>query len=312
MELPLSLNKLRSLSPRIKFILFSYMLLLPALLVQLSIYLYPLFQTIFLSFHYKSLFYPWKGTPFVGLGNYVDLFQTSLFWFALKNTFLWVAISVLFITFLGVGAALLLNHEILTKLRIRAIARGLILIPWILPVIVATVAWKWMYQPTFGLVNQVMMNLGIIHEPIEFLSNPKWIWASIIVAKVWRDFPFVTITTLAALQAIPQVILESATVDGAGPFARFTHITFPLLRPVIMVVIFLELIWTWNNFVWIYMLTRGGPGDFTQILAILVYIQAFEDYNVGYASSIAMVMIGITVVLGLIYLRFYTKKWMES
>ena len=181
------------------------------------------------------------------------------------------------------------------------LVRSLILIPWVTPPVVAVAAWKWLLDARYGVVNQLLVGLGFIDQGIPFLAKTRTVWGAIETMLVWRELPFVVITFLAALQSIPSELKEAARVDGATEFQIQTRIVLPLLRPVIAVVTLLTTIWTFNNFVYVWLATRGGPGDYTQVLATQMYMTSFVDYRMGAGAAIGVVMSVIMFVFALVY-----------
>ncbi len=279
-----------------------YLLLLPALVVLFLFFFGPAVYNIYLSFLEISLFQLARGGEWVGLQNYVDLATDDEIRTVIWNTVFWLTfVTVAIRMVLGMGLALLLNTKALKRWRLTGLARSLLLLPWLTPPVVAVGVWQWMLHPRYGAVNLILFELGWIDQGIPFLVNVSTVWWSIVAIFVWRELPFVVISLLAGLQSIPQDLEEAARIDGAGNFGVFLHITLPLLRPVIVIIILLTTIWTFNNFVYVWLTTRGGPGNYTQVLATQMYTEGFTNYQLGLGASIGVVMSGIMMVFAIIY-----------
>ena len=206
------------------------------------------------------------------------------------------------------GFALLLNAPVLRRWRLMGLARSLTLIPWVTPPVVAVAAWKWLLHPRYGAINQILFDLRIIDNGIPFLVKASTVWGAIIAIIVWRELPFVIISLLAGLQSIPSDLYEAATVDGASPLQVFRHITLPLLKPVIVIITMLTTIWTYNNFVYVWLTTQGGPGNYTQVLATQMYTEAFTNYRLGYGASVGVLMSLIMLIFAIVYFLTIFKQ----
>lgn len=291
-------QQLRKLIDRIE----PYALLLPALMVLTLFFTGPALYNIFLSFHRVSLFELGSGGEWVGLDNFITLARSNVTWLALKNTTFWLtAVTVVLRLILGLGLALLLNAAVLSRWRLSGLARTLVLIPWITPQVVAVAAWSWLLEPRYGAINQLLVGAGIVESGIPFLSQTSTVWWAIVTIVVWRELPFVVISLLAGLQSIPLSLQEAARIDGASEWGVFRYVTLPLLRPVIVVVALLTTIWTFNNFVYVWLTTQGGPGNYTQVLATQEYITAFTDFNFGLGAAVGVLMSAIMLVFSLVY-----------
>ena len=180
--------------------------------------------------------------------------------------------------------------------------------PWTLPDVIAGLVWKFMYDPLSGIVNDVLLRVGLIGRPVEWLSDPLLALPSVIVADVWRGFPFVMLILLAGLQAISRDLYEAARIDGASTWQEFRHITIPGLRGVAVVALALDTIWQFRRFGLIYAMTQGGPGYRTAILPILVYKQYFRFFNFEYASAIAAVAAVVMLIISVPYIRAVVRE----
>lgn len=286
-----------------------YVLLLPAFVVLALFFLGPALFNVALSFQKISLFELGKGGEWVGLANFATLIRDPLTGLALKNTVLWLTlVTVIARVALGLGLALLLNASVMRRWYFAGLARSLVLIPWITPPVVAVAAWQWLLHPRYGAVNQLLIEAGLIRSGIPFLVRTSTVWWAIVVIVVWRELPFVVISLLAGLQAIPEEIYEAARIDGASEWRLLLHVTIPLLRPVLAVVTLLITIWTFNNFLYVWLTTRGGPGQSTQVLATQMYTEAFTNYQLGYGAAVGVLMSVIMLVFSIVYFHTTFKK----
>ena len=251
-----------------------YALIAPAVLLSAAVLLYPLVQAIRISLFRKVLGFPER---FVGLANFRDLFADPQFLNSLGITFWWTLGSVIGQVLFGFGLALLLNHSF----RGRAVYRTLFLLPWVLPNFIAALTWVWMFNDRFGIIPALLMGLGLVSHPVLFLADPTLTLGAVIAVNVWKNYAFVMIVMLAALQAIPADLYESARVDGASWLDEFRSITLPLVKPMLVIVVLLRLIWTFNTFELVFIMTEGGPGHSTEILTITAFLQAFRGGVVG-------------------------------
>ncbi|POG54160.1 carbohydrate ABC transporter permease [Haloferax marisrubri] len=276
---------------------------LPTLLIMGVILIYPLVRTVWLSFHVaQGSQYVW-----VGLQNYIDVLESDWLGGVIFNTVLWTGLTVGLQFAVGIAAAMLLN----TKFRGRAFVRGLWLVPWVTPGIVAALVWKWMYHPQFGVLNRFLTDIGLTDSYIAWLSNPDLAIFAIILAGVWKGFPFSMIMYLAGLQSINQDLYRAAHIDGAPWYARFWHVTLPQLRPVLKVTILLTTIWTFNYFVLVFAMTGGGPAGSTDILPNKVYTLAFNEFQFGLSSALAIIMFLILMVFMVFYVRALKQQGEE-
>lgn len=274
----------------------------PAMAVLAFFFAGPALYNIALAFQDQSLFDIGKPGRWVGLENFRVVLSDRSTWAALWNTTLPLTIvTVLLRLVFGLALALLLNAEVFRRWRLGWLVRSLILIPWVTPPVVAVAAWKWLLDARYGVINQALIGLGVIDQGIPFLAKTDWVWPAIQTMLIWRELPFVVITFLAALQSIPSDLRDAARIDGAGAWAFQTRIVLPLLKPVIAVVTLLTTIWTFNNFVYVWLATRGGPGDYTQVLATQMYSTSFIDYRMGEGAAVGVVMSLIMFAFALAY-----------
>ncbi|MCY4146025.1 MAG: sugar ABC transporter permease [Chloroflexi bacterium] len=274
----------------------------PAVLIIASTILVPFGIAVFLSLHNWNLKRPGRER-FVGLENYIDWLGDSDFWEPLQTTFTFAIGSVVVILVISLLVALLLNEEFPG----RGVLRALLLIPWAIPSVVNALLWKWLLNPQYGLVNAVAYELGIITEYQNVLGSMPSVMIWLIIAYSWIHIPLATLLLLSGLQTIPGDIYESAIVDGAGIWQRFAFITFPLLRPMLSIVIIFEMIFALKVFDIIFVLTAGGPADATNVLGWQIYTETFRKLDFGAGSSIAMLLGAITLALAIIFYVFLDR-----
>jgi len=239
------------------------------------------------------------GQPgqFVGLGNFLELCRDDVFRRTVWNTFEYTFVSCIFKFAFGLAMAVILNQEYPCKGLVRAIA----LLPWIIPTVLSTIAWLWMFDSTFSVFNWVLARVGI-QGPV-WLGHRHWPMVSLLIVNVWRGTPFVGICCLAGMQTIPEEIYEAAKVDGTTALQRFRHITLPLLMPVVTVVLLLTIIQTFGDFQLIYVLTRGGPANSTHVFSTLSYFTGIQAGQLGMGAAISLTMFPVLVVVIALTLR---------
>ena len=230
---------------------------------------------------------------YVGLGNFVWLAQNPLFWESLGRSLYWTVGNAVLQLVGGLGIALLLH----ANLRGRAIARGIVLFPFIVPAVVAALIWNYLLNDMVGVINYVLQSLHIITQPLGAMSTPSKAMNTIILISVWKFMPFMVVMFLSRLQTLPLELSEAARIDGCGPLRVFTKITLPWLMPVIIVALLLRIIWSFNEFDLPFLLTQGGPLNATMTLPLLIRYLAFDYLDVGKAAAVALVMIVILFAL---------------
>lgn len=269
----------------------------PAFIVLFIILIYPLGYSFWLSFHEWTLRGFKKGIPFIGLENYIDLFSNPEFLKTLRITFTFVILAIGIEFVLGMGLALLLNHE----LKGRGLMRSIILIPMMCTNVVIGLTWRLLFNYEFGLVNYYLNWIGL--TSVNWLSDASVALPAIIIVDVWNTTSFVALLILAGLQTLPEEPYEAATIDGASGWQLFIYLTLPFLRPTILVVLLWRFIDTFRIFDVIYLLTAGGPARATETVSIYVYRNGFHFFNLGYASASSYIMILIMLVIGAILAR---------
>jgi multiple sugar transport system permease protein len=267
-----------------------YVLLSPAVLATVIIVFYPMVQALITSLYNNILWKP-RAVRFIGLDNYIAIWNDPVFWSSLGRTAIWIGLTVPLQLLLGLVTALLLNQTF----RWRGLARSLILIPWALPSVVIGLMWSWIYNPQVGLLNDLMLRLGLLQSAMPWLANPDTSLYAIIVALVWQGFPFFAIMILAGLQTIPHSLY-----DGASDMQQFWHITLPALKSVLVTAVMLRIIWVANSVDVIYVMTGGGPGYATHTLPLYALKRTYASMDFGYGSALAVSF--SLLLLGAIYL----------
>ncbi|NBD24066.1 carbohydrate ABC transporter permease [Paenibacillus glycinis] len=270
--------------------------LIPALLLVLAFTYYPFLRGIIMAFQDYKLF-DLRHVRFVGFDNFKAAFHDPKFLVALKNSGYWVFFSLIFQFVLGLSLALLLKKPF----RGRGIFQGFAFYSWALSGFLIGMIWKWMFNSQIGVINDLLLRVGIIHERIGFLSNPKWAMTSVIIANVWYGIAFFAIMLLAALQSVPSELYEAADMDGATGIRKLWNVTLPYILPTIIATTLLRAIWIFNDPTIIYGLTNGGPAGSTHILSSLMLDKIIYAGDYGAASAIGVIMI----VLLLLYTIFF-------
>jgi len=286
------------LSARTRKLLVGYCYLLPAVLCMLATVVVPIGLAIKMSL-YNDILYKPQDYKFIWFGNYLRLVDDPVFWLSLWNSVVWVFGSVILQFIAGFAAALLLHQAF----RGRALVRTLTLLPWIIPGVVVGLIWEWLYQPNYGVINDLLLRAGWMQDRVAWLSSPDLAMGAVIFTNVWRGIPFFTIMLLAGLQAIPDELYEAAHVDGAGVVSRFWHITVPLLRPIIVVATATRIIWTFNYADLIFVMTGGGPANATQITSTYTLMQAYSVLDFGYAAALSVVLLLVMLAFTAAYLK---------
>jgi multiple sugar transport system permease protein len=267
---------------------------------------YPLGLGIWLSFTDARL---GRGGEFIGIENYVFLKEDSTFWLSVFNTLLYTSVASIIKFAVGLYLALLLNE----KLPFKAIIRAVVLIPFIVPTVLSAIAFWWLFDPQFSIISWSLKKMHLITNNIDFLGdvwNARW---SVIFANIWRGVPFVAITLLAGLQTVSPSLYEAATIDGATSWQRFRYITYPLLTPIIAVVMTFSVLFTFTDFQLIWVMTRGGPVNATHLMATFSYQRAIMSGYLGEGAAISTAM--IPFLLGAILVSWFglqRRKWQQG
>jgi multiple sugar transport system permease protein len=282
--------------------LIGVLVVLPALVLILSLIVYPVAYSLWLSLLEKHSFFPQER--FIGLENYSYLWTDAEFWTSLWLGVIYSVWTILFQLILGVAAALILNESFAG----RGLVRGMVLFPYMIPTIVAVILWKWLLNDTYGVVNYWLVALGIVRDPISWLGT-EHIMLSTIVMSVWQFFPFVLLSILARLQTIPEELYEAAKVDGATPLRRFVHVTLPQIRGILFVVILLRSIWMFTKFDTVWLMGEGaGAGRYIRTLPVYAYMRTLTYYQAGLGAAIAVIMFAILMVSTVLYFRLFREE----
>ena len=282
---------------------FALLLLLPAAVVVFGVVIWPVVRTLVVSLYDVDSAMP-GSYPFVGLDNYVRVFQDSRFYSVLGHTMYFTLVSTFLELALGIAVALLLN----APLGARWLWRSIVVLPWALPTIVNGALWRWIYNGQYGALNGLLDTLGISQTPTQWLGEPFLALNMVIIADVWKNTSIVVFFILAGLQTIPSDLYEAARVDGAGPWRAFWRLTIPMLAPSIAVVLILRTIEAFKVFDIIYVMTGGGPASGTQTIAFYTYLQAFSNQLFGYGAALAYLIVLAVFALAMVYLRILRQN----
>ncbi|MDI3543144.1 MAG: multiple sugar transport system permease protein [Candidatus Atribacteria bacterium] len=277
-----------------------YLFILPSLILLIILVFYPLFMTFIYSFYDMSL----VSNRYLGWEAYQKLFQNPKLYLIFKNSLTWTILVVFFQCLLGLGSALILQQTFVGN----AFLRGLVILPWVMPGVIAGMAWRLIYDPHLGLLNHYLQILGIVDRPLTWLSSPNMALYAVIFTAIWKGFPFSTIMYLAGLQGVPSELYEAAEIDGANEVKQFFHITIPSMKPIITVTLLLTFIWTFNYFELVYVMTGGGPAESSHIFPTYIYDLAFKRFRFGDASRFAVVDFLFLLIFSLFYVRTTFKS----
>ncbi len=275
----------------------------PAILLLLALMAYPILYSAYLSLHQYNLRRP-RVFEFIGLQNYGDILADPQFWNAAQVTLYFSMGSIALTIALGTALALLLNE----RWPGRGVLRAIALIPWAVPPVVNGLVWQWLFEGRYGLVNAILLNLGLIDSYQAWLVNPSTALPALIIAQVWNHTPFVAVIMLAALQTIPDELYDAARVDGANVVQRFWHVTLPWLSHSLLLVLITQTMVALRTFDIIYVLTGGGPGDSTTVVAWLTYITTFGFTDFGKGNAYAYIIALVTLALSVVYIRMLWKR----
>lgn len=271
----------------------SYAFLSPTIILLFVLMIIPIVMVIGYSLQDRAII--GKNHEFVGLDNYVSVLTNPDFWNATSNTVLFTVVSVVAHLIIGLGFALTLNSTLIGAVP-RAIFRGLYVLPWLFTVAVIAVLWRMLLAPN-GVIN------FLLNSDIEWLASPQLALGTVTFINIWAGYPFFMVSLLAGLQGIPSDLYEAAVVDGAGPVQRFWNVTVPQLRPIIVSLVLLDLIWTSQQFALIWMTTGGGPINVTEVLSTFTYKLAFAKYDFSQAATSAVLVLLMSMILAVFYVR---------
>jgi multiple sugar transport system permease protein len=272
---------------------------------MVAMFAYPLFYNIWMSVtDFRVATFLTGVAPFVGLDNYVDLFRNKTFYSALWLTGIFTAVSIAGQMTIGMLLALFFWR----RFPLNATMRALLLAPWLLPLVVSASVWQWMFQQDYGVINYVLVSLGITDSKIPWLVDPTNALISVIITNIWIGIPFSMAVFHSGLQALPREILEAAELDGAGKIQRFFLVILPLLRPLTAIVFVLSVTYTVKVFDLIYVMTAGGPADATQTLAILSFKLSFKIFDFGHGAAVGNVLVLISLFFAYFYIRSFRRQ----
>jgi len=280
--------------------MFALLLTAPGLALLAAVVVYPLVTALITAFYKQSLVEP--GREFVGFDNIVDVLSGDFFTL-LSQTIVFTLGTTIAPFVIGFGLALALN----TKIRGAKVLRGLMLVPWLIPGVVVSFLWMWIFNANYGVMNALLESVGLIDAPQAWLADPTTAMVAVIVAKTWQSFPWMMVMLLAGLQTVPPELHEAAEIDGAGTVRRFFSITVPQMSGIIGLVLLLEFIWNFQHFDIIYVLTGGGPAGSTETFATAVYETAFDGFDLGKAGALGLLWMVLLMGLVVVYVRFSEK-----
>jgi len=276
-------------------------LMLPGVLLLMVFMAYPFFLGIWLSLTDSMI---GRSGHFIGLRNFLELLEDGIFLQTARNTFIYALVTVPFKAALGLALALALNN----RLRLANVVRAAVMMPWIVPTALSTLGWFMIFDPVFSPFSWLLKNLGLINKNINFLGDPFLAIASVCLANIWRGIPFFGIIILAGLQAVPQELHEAASMDGAGSWQRFWHITVPSIRGVVLIATLLSINWTFADFQLIYGLTKGGPANQTHIFGTYAYQIGLVATDIGQGAAIALYMFPILTFFAILLLMYLRRE----
>jgi len=279
---------------------FSWIMLAPGVLFLIAFVAYPFFYGIYLSLQERQVA---KAGLFVGLGNFVTLFHDGVFWQVSRNTFLYTIVTTILKLLGGLAMALVMNQAF----RGRNLARAFLLLPFIVPTILSTIAWMWIFDPTFSVINWTLVHTGAIRTGFSWLGNASLAMVAIIIVNTWRGIPFYGITLLAGLQTISPELYEAAAMDGASINQRFWHVTLPIIKPILIIVTMFSIIFTFADFQIVYALTHGGPANATQVYVTYAFDLGMSAGQLGMGAAAALTMLPALVLL-IIGLTLYLRR----
>lgn len=283
-----------------------YLLVAPALLTVLTVVFIPVVNAVSMSFQSYDLRRP-SRIGFIGLGNYTEVLSDPLFWQSVWKTVVWVGVGVGFQFLFGFILALLLNRRFFG----RGLVRSISLIPWVTPGVLIGLMWRWIYDGSYGVLNDILFRLGFIRDFVPFLARGDTAFPAVILTIIWQGIPFFALMILAGLQGIPEELYDAADVDGANGVQKLFRITIPSLRNVIFVTTLLRIIWVSNSVDVIFNLTEGGPAYATQTLSVYVFNKG-NALNLGYAATMSILLALMLSSVAVVYLRRMFRNQEEA
>jgi len=281
-----------------------YIFLIPSLLLIFLLILYPVFNTIYLSFFNLRVQTMALGKNYIGLKHFIRVLKDNVFYTSLKFTLTFTVVAVFLETFIGMLFALIMNR----KLPGQGIIRTSVLIPWAIPTIISGLMWKFMYSQQYGIINYILLKLQVIEKAIPWLTDSFMAVVATIIADVWKTTPYMSLLILSGLQTIPQHLYEAAAIDGANKGQTFLKIILPLLKPVLSVAILFRVLATFRIYDLIAVLTNGGPANSTQSLSLYTIKTYFNFGNIGYGAALATITFIISLIISLFFLDALKTK----
>jgi ABC-type sugar transport system permease subunit len=268
---------------------YPWLWILPALALVLLFTLYPVAHTLWTSLHRVMILLP--GEPFVGLANYWAVLGSAFFTTALLNSLWFTLVTAPLIVLLGLGVA----HVLLADFHGRFLVRSVVILPWVLPGAISAVLWIWIFHPSWGILNLILYEAGLIDHYLPWLTDPALVRISVVVAHVWTQFPFAAVLLMAALTAIDPQLYEAAKIDGAGRWQRFRFVTFPQIKAMIVVLLVYGALVAFTSYDLVYAMTAGGPGTATTLLSFQIWKESFSMYNFGNGAALAFITVLISL-----------------
>jgi ABC-type sugar transport system permease subunit len=285
----------------------AWLFLAPSLIFAGVFTFYPIFESFRLSLYRTILTLPWLGRKMIGLENYADLWTDPVAMQSLKTTLIFVGVTVPLELLLGLGMALVMNEIF----RGRGLLRAVVLIPWAIPTVVSSQMWRFIFNDRYGLFNALLFGDDSARY-LAFLAEPGPALIAIMAAEVWKTTPFAGLIVLAGLQTIPDELYEAASIDGAGAWQKFRHVTLPLVRPALLLALLFRSIDALRVFDLVFVMTEGGPADATNVLQFYGYKKSFAEGMIGYGSAIAVAVFMLSLVLSLAYLSLLRESRAEG
>jgi len=279
---------------------FSWIMLAPGVAFLLAFVAYPFFYGIWLSLQDRPVA---RSGTFVGLANFITLAHDGVFWQVTQNTFLYTAVTTVLKLLGGLAMALVVNQ----RFHGRSLVRAFLLLPFIVPTILSVVAWMWIFDPTYSVINWTLAHTGLIDTGFSWLGNQTLAMVAIIIVNTWRGIPFYGITILAGLQTISPDLYEAAAIDGATVRQRFWHVTLPIIKPILIIVTMFSVIFTFSDFQIVYALTHGGPANATQVFVTYAFDLAMSGGQLGMGAAAALTMLPVLAVM-IVILTLYLRR----
>lgn len=278
---------------------FPQLLISPSFIIIFGVFIVPIVYSLVTSVcHYNMAE---RAFEFVGLKNYAAMFADKYFLNSMKLTLVFTVLSVFFEIALGIGIAVVLNQKFFG----RGFVRGLMILPWALPSVVNAVMWKWILNGNYGVLNALLMKIGILSEPYVWLGQQKSAFVCMLIVNIWKETPYVVLLTIAALANIPDDVYEAAKIDGANSWKSFWTITLPMIKPVVLILTITKTIWALQTFDLVHILTAGGPAAGTELLSFYIHKNTFKFLDFGYGSAMSYTLAIICFVLTLIYIKSF-------